>query len=150
MPSTKLGISFWVTPTPFKPFGTPSSDISASILAVRRSPASSKFASSVGAPSNFAAWRCRSEHESAVNRKTAGAVTITETTSVLTSNTDTPDTTMNLSLASDGDITGTAPTPTTATTYTFTLQAEDAENQTATREYSITVSVGATGGGQFN
>jgi hypothetical protein len=78
------------------------------------------------------------------------AVTITETTSVLTSNTDTPDTTMNLSLASDGDITGTAPTPTTATTYTFTLQAEDAENQTATREYSITISVGGTGGGQFN
>ena len=35
-------------------------------------------------------------------------------------------------------------------TYTFTLRATDAESQTADRQFTITVSVGATGGGQFN
>jgi hypothetical protein len=37
-----------------------------------------------------------------------------------------------------------------ATTYTFTLRITDAESQTATREFSMTSSFGATGGAQFN
>ena len=78
-------------------------------------------------------------------------IAYSETTSVLTSNSNTPTATMNLSLnSSTGAITGTAPNPTGATTYTFTLSATDAESQVATREFTITVSVGATGGGQFN
>ena len=39
---------------------------------------------------------------------------------------------------------------TTATTYTFTLLVTDAEGQTAERQFSLTSSYGATGGGQFN
>ena len=78
------------------------------------------------------------------------SVTITETTSVLTSNANTPAATMNLSLASNGAITGTAPSPSNTTTYTFTLRATDAESQTVDRSFSITVSVGASGGCQFN
>ena len=39
---------------------------------------------------------------------------------------------------------------TTATTYTFTLRITDAEGQTVDREFSLTSSFGATGGGQFN
>ena len=74
-----------------------------------------------------------------------------ETTAVLTSNSNTPAGTMNLSLnSSTGAITGTAPSPTNATVYTFTLRVTDQESQTADREFTITVSVGATGGGQFN
>jgi hypothetical protein len=70
---------------------------------------------------------------------------------VLTSNTDTPGTTMNLSLnSSTGAITGTAPEPTSETTYNFTLRATDAESQTTDRAFSITISVGITEGGQFN
>ena len=37
-----------------------------------------------------------------------------------------------------------------ATTYTFTLRATDAQSQTADREFTLTSSFGATGGGQFN
>ena len=83
-------------------------------------------------------------------------VTISETTSVLTSNSNTPAGTMNLTLSGSAatsasyTITGTAPSPTSATTYTFTLRATDQESQTADRQFTITVSVGATGGGQFN
>ena len=78
-------------------------------------------------------------------------IAYSETTSILTSNTDTPATTMNLSLnSSTGAITGTAPSATATTTYTFTLRATDAESQTADREFSITVSVGIGNGGQFN
>ena len=39
---------------------------------------------------------------------------------------------------------------TTATTYNFTLRVTDAEGQTADRNFSLTSSYGATGGGQFN
>ena len=79
------------------------------------------------------------------------AITFSETTSVLTSNANTPAATMNLTLnSSTGAITGTAPSPTASTTYNFTLRATDAESQTVDRAFSITVSVGATGGGQFN
>ena len=48
------------------------------------------------------------------------------------------------------NITGTAPSPTAAQTYNFTLSATDVESQVVTRDFSITISVGATGGGQFN
>ena len=85
-----------------------------------------------------------------VSASSDSAVTITETTSVLTSNSDTPATTMNLSLSSAGAITGTAPTPTSDTTYTFTLQAQDAEGQTTTRQFSITISTGVNNSGGFN
>ena len=83
-------------------------------------------------------------------------VTITETTSVLTSNSNTPATTMNLTLSGSPassatyTISGTAPSPTSNQTYNFTLRATDAEGQTADRAFSITISVGATGGGRFN
>jgi hypothetical protein len=82
-------------------------------------------------------------------------VTIAETTSVLTSNANTPTATMNLSLSGSPatsatyNITGTAPSPTAAQTYNFTLSATDVESQVVTRDFSITVSVGATGGGGF-
>ena len=70
-------------------------------------------------------------------------LTFSETTSVLTSNANTPTTTMNLTLNSTtGAITGTAPTPTGDTTYSFTLRATDAETQTADRAFTITVTVG--------
>ena len=78
-------------------------------------------------------------------------VAYSETTSVLTSNADTPASTMNLSLnSSTGAITGTAPSPTSETTYNFTLRATDQESQTADRAFSITVSVGINAGMQFN
>jgi hypothetical protein len=81
----------------------------------------------------------------------SSAVTFSETTSVLTSNTDTPGTTMNLTLnSSTGAITGTAPEPSAETTYNFTLRATDAESQTTDRAFSITISVGITEGMQFN
>ena len=37
-----------------------------------------------------------------------------------------------------------------ATTYTFTIRATDDQGQTADREFTLTSSFGATGGGQFN
>ena len=78
-------------------------------------------------------------------------VAYSETTSVLTSDTNTPASTMNLSLnSSTGAITGTAPEPTSETTYNFTLRATDAESQTADRAFSITVTTGINNGGQFN
>ena len=78
-------------------------------------------------------------------------VAYSEVTSVLTSNTDTPASTMNLSLnSSTGAITGTAPEPTAETTYNFTLRLTDAESQTTDRAFSITVTTGINNGGQFN
>ena len=78
-------------------------------------------------------------------------VAYSETTAVLTSNTDTPNSTMNLSLnSSTGAITGTAPEPTAETTYNFTLRLTDAESQTTDRAFSITVTTGINNGGQFN
>ena len=85
-----------------------------------------------------------------VSDSSDSSVTITETTSVLTSNANTPAATMNLSLASNGAITGTAPSPTSAKIYNFTLRATDAEAQTVDRAFSITVTVGLQNGGQFN
>ena len=78
-------------------------------------------------------------------------VAYSETTAVLTSNTDTPASTMNLSLnSSTGAITGTAPEPTAETTYNFTLRLTDAESQTTDRAFPITVTTGINNGGQFN
>ena len=78
-------------------------------------------------------------------------VAYSETTAVLTSNADTPNSTMNLSLNSaTGAITGTAPEPTAETTYNFTLRLTDAESQTTDRAFSITVTTGINNGGQFN
>ena len=51
---------------------------------------------------------------------------------------------------STGAITGTESGSTQSTTYTFTIRATDAQGQTADRQFTITVSHGATGGGQFN
>ena len=92
---------------------------------------------------------------STVNLSVSGSsdstVAYSETTAVLTSNTDTPASTMNLSLnSSTGAITGTAPEPTSETTYNFTLRLTDAESQTTDRAFSITVTTGINNGGQFN
>ena len=74
-------------------------------------------------------------------------VAYSETTSVLTSNSDTPGSTMNLTLnSSTGAITGTAPTPTNETVYNFTLRLTDAESQTADRAFSIRVLTGINAG----
>ena len=89
-----------------------------------------------------------------VSASSDSAVTYSEVTSggnVLTGTSDTPATTMSLTLnSSTGAITGTAPSPTSDTTYNFTLRATDAETQTADRAFSITVSVGINNGVQFN
>lgn len=85
-------------------------------------------------------------------------VTVTEVTSplTLTGNTDTPASTMNLTLSGTPattatyTISGTAPSPTSETTYNFTLRATDADSQTTDRAFSITISVGITEGMQFN
>jgi len=52
--------------------------------------------------------------------------------------------------SSTGVISGTESGSTQATTYTFTIRATDAEGQTADRQFTITISHGASGGGQFN
>ena len=72
------------------------------------------------------------------------AVTFSETTSVLT--------TANCTLSSTGALTTTdfGGSSTTPTTYNFTIRITDAEGQTADRNFSLTSSFGATGGGQFN
>jgi len=86
-----------------------------------------------------------------VSASSDSTVAYSETTSVLTSNSNTPASTMNLTLnSSTGAITGTAPSPTSETTYNFTLRATDAESQTADRAFSITVTVGMNNSGQFN
>ena len=54
------------------------------------------------------------------------------------------------SINNSGVISGTESGSTQTTTYTFTIRATDAEGQTADRQFTITVSHGATGGGQFN
>ena len=92
---------------------------------------------------------------SAVSLSVAGTsdstVAYSETTAVLTSNTDTPNSTMNLSLNSaTGAITGTAPVPTADKVYNFTLRLTDAESQTTDRAFSITVTTGINNAGQFN
>ena len=51
---------------------------------------------------------------------------------------------------STGAITGTESGTTAETTYNFTITATDAEAQTASRAFSITVTLGINNGGQFN
>jgi hypothetical protein len=86
-----------------------------------------------------------------VSGSSDSTVAYSEVTSVLTSNTDTPNSTMNLSLnSSTGAITGTAPEPTAEKVYNFTLRLTDAESQTTDRAFSITVTTGINNGGQFN
>ena len=65
------------------------------------------------------------------------AITYSEVTSVLTSDTDTPATTMGLTLnSSTGAITGTAPNVSSDTTYNFTIRASDGIN-TTDRNFSL-------------
>jgi len=52
--------------------------------------------------------------------------------------------------SSIGTISGTETGSSGTTTYTFTIRATDNESQTTDREFTITVSHGASGGGQFN
>jgi hypothetical protein len=75
------------------------------------------------------------------------AITFTETTSVLTNNSQ-----ANCSLASNGVITTSdfGGSSTAATLYQFTLKITDAEGQFVTRDFTLQSSFGATGGGQFN
>ena len=47
-------------------------------------------------------------------------------------------------------LTGTETGSSATTTYTFVVRATDAQGQTADRQFTITISHGATGGGQFN
>jgi len=115
------------------------------LLTVSDAPTWSTAAGSLG---TIAAGEAVSLSVSATSDST---VAYSETTSVLTSNADTPASTMNLSLNSaTGAITGTAPSPDSETTYNFTLRATDQEAQTADRAFSITISVGITEGMQFN
>ena len=51
---------------------------------------------------------------------------------------------------STGVISGTESGSTQTTTFTFTIRATDAQGQTADRQFTITISHGASGGGQFN
>jgi len=79
---------------------------------------------------------------------TGDGVEFTETTDVLENAT-----LANCSLnSSTGVITTTdfGGSDTEATTFTFTLRATDAQAQRAAREFTITISHGATGGAQFN
>ena len=78
------------------------------------------------------------------------AITFSEVTSggnVLTASSG-----ANCSLATNGVISTSdfGGTSTAATTYNFTLRITDAEAQTVDRDFSLTSSFGATGGGQFN
>jgi len=77
------------------------------------------------------------------------AIAFTETTSVLVGSGGSQ---ANCSLASNGVITTSdfGGSSTTPTTYNFTLRITDAEGQTVDRDFSLTSSFGATGGGQFN
>ena len=52
--------------------------------------------------------------------------------------------------SSIGTISGTESGATATTTYSFTIRATDAQGQTTDRAFSITVTTGASGGGQFN
>ena len=52
--------------------------------------------------------------------------------------------------SSTGVISGTESGSNATTTYTFTIRATDAQGQTADRQFTITISHGASGGAQFN
>lgn len=118
------------------------------ILTVSQAPSWTTSAGSLGSVS---AGSTVSLSVSATSDSTIAYSEVTSGGNVLTGTSDTPATTMSLTLnSSTGAITGTAPSPTSETTYTFTLRATDAESQTADRQFSITVSVGINNSGQFN
>ena len=75
-------------------------------------------------------------------------IAFSETTSVLT-NASQANCTLNSTtgVITTSDFGGSSTTP---TTYNFTIRITDQENQTAGRNFSLTSSFGATGGGQFN
>ena len=79
---------------------------------------------------------------------TGDTIVYSESTNVLT-NASLANCTLN---ASTGVITSTdfGGSATSATTYSFTLVATDAQNQASSRNFTISSSYGATGGGQFN
>jgi len=76
------------------------------------------------------------------------AITFSETTSVLTNNSQ-ANCTLNSSTGAitTSDFGGSSTTP---VLYQFTLKITDAEGQFVTRDFSLQSSFGATGGGQFN
>jgi hypothetical protein len=118
------------------------------ILTVSQAPSWTTSAGSLGSVS---AGSTVSLSVLATSDSTIAYSEVTSGGNVLTGTSDTPATTMSLTLnSSTGAITGTAPSPTSETTYTFTLRATDAESQTADRQFSITVSVGINNSGQFN
>ena len=80
-----------------------------------------------------------------ISASSDSTITFAETTSVLSG----AGVTLNSSTGAlaTTDFGGSSTTP---TTYTFTIRITDAESQTTTREFSLTSSFGATGGGQFN
>jgi len=118
---------------------------SSAILSASASPTFSTSAGSLGSVS------AGSTVSLDIDATSDSTVAFSETTSILTSNANTPASTMNLTLnSSTGAITGTAPSPTGETTYTFTIRATDAESQTSDRQFSITVSVGINNSGTFN
>ena len=72
-------------------------------------------------------------------------IAFAETTSVLSGAGVTLNTSTGALTTSDFGASSTTPT-----TYTFTIRITDAESQTTTREFSLTSTFGASGGGQFN
>ena len=80
-----------------------------------------------------------------ISASSDSAITFAETTSVLAGAGVTLNTSTGALTTSDFGASSTTPT-----TYTFTLRITDVEGQTITREFSMTSSFGATGGGQFN
>tara|TARA_S200002703_G_scaffold159451_1_gene172967 strand:+ start:764 stop:2611 length:1848 start_codon:yes stop_codon:yes gene_type:complete len=80
-----------------------------------------------------------------ISASSDSTITFAETTSVLSG----AGVTLNSSTGAlaTTDFGGSSTTP---TTYTFTVRITDVEGQTTTREFSLTSSFGATGGGQFN
>ena len=79
---------------------------------------------------------------------TGDTVAYSETTNVLT-NASLANCALNSStgVITTSDFDGSS---TTARTHTFTIRATDAQSQTSDREFTLTSSYGATGGGQFN
>ena len=80
-----------------------------------------------------------------ISASSDSTIAFAETTSVLTGAGVTLNTSTGALTTSDFGASSTTPT-----TYTFTIRITDAESQTTTREFSLTSSFGATGGGQFN
>jgi hypothetical protein len=110
---------------------------STALLTVSDAPAWTTNAGSLGTFSNGASF---------------GTINLTATDSVSmakVSGTFPGGMTLNSS-AGTSTLTGTESGSTQTTTYSFTIRATDAQGQTADRAFSITISHGATGGGQFN